>query len=283
MNKTKKPTVSQDLFVLGFFIIAFLLLIVFLYYNATKDFIVLSEEIEPLYNDYTREIPSDMIPFPKNLKVSYVLWLYFENNSENSNWFSNFSSDKTIIDKDYGPNIAYQPYSNSLKVIVKVKDIRKPIVSDNENPNEKNVLSDLNNYNIDFKEKNQEIEVHNIPMQKWVQLVVSIDNRYVDIYIDTVLTKSVLLDNVPILNHTNMHIGKAMHNPNCFLGRLEYKPDSISLSEINGLYLKNKNSFTIDDKIRKKIYLDAFNLRKKAYDEKKLQDKIDELNEEDPI
>ena len=284
MNKiNKKPTLSQDVFVIGFIIIGFLLLIAFFYYNSMKDYAMLIDDIQPLFNNYEREIPSDLIPLSQGIKVSYILWLYFENNSENANWFSNFSSDKNILIKDYGPDIVYQPYTNSIKVLVKVKDIRQPIVSDEENPDKDNVYSDMDNKNIDFKEKVQEIEVKGITLQKWIQLVVTIDNRYVDIYLDTVLTKSALLDNVPILNNTDIIIGKPRNNPNCYLGQLQYKPDLISLSEINGLYFKDSNKFTITHNIKNKVSLETVEIRKKEYEKKILDEEIDRLNREDPL
>jgi hypothetical protein len=279
MKNTKKPTDSQNLFVLGFFVIAFFLLIAFFYYNATKDYTTLVDEVQGIFNNYEREIPSDMIPIPQNLKVSYIMWLYFENNSENSNWFSNFSADKYILRKGYGPDIMYNPYSNILKVGVKVKDVREPI---NTNTGA-NVNQELNSSKIDFKEKVQEIEVSNIPIQKWTQIAVTIDNRFVDIYVDAVLVKSAKLDNVPILNYTDIKIGKPKHNPNIYMGKLQYKPDVISLSEINGLYFRDNGSFTIDDKVKNKVIFDTKKIKEDSYKVEKLQDMIDTMNREDPI
>ena len=278
-NLKKPPTDSQNLFVLGFFFIAFFLLIAFFYYNATKDYTTLVDEIQGIFNNYEREIPSDMIPIPQNLKVSYIMWLYFENNSENSNWFSNFSADKYILRKGYGPDIMYNPYSNTLKVGVKVKDIREPINTNTE----ENANRESNNSKIDFKEKVQEIEVTNIPIQKWTQIAVTIDNRFVDIYVDAVLVKSAKLDNVPILNHTDIKLGKPKHNPNIYMGKLQYKPDVISLSEINGLYFRDNGSFTIDDKVKNKVIFDAKKIKEDSYKVEKLQDMIDTMNREDPI
>jgi hypothetical protein len=278
-NLKKPPTDSQNLFVLGFFVIAFFLLIAFFYYNATKDYTTLVDEVQGIFNNYEREIPSDMIPLTQNLKVSYIMWLYFENNSENSNWFSNFSADKYILRKGYGPDIMYNPYSNSLKVGVKVKDVREPINTNTE----ENANQESNNSKIDFKEKVQEIEVTNIPIQKWTQIVVTIDNRFVDIYVDAVLVKSAKLDNVPILNHTDIKLGKPKHNPNIYMGKLQYKPDIISLSEINGLYFRDKGSFTIDDKVKNKVIFDTKKIKEDSYKVEKLQDMIDTMNSEDPI
>ena len=283
MNKIKKPTVSQDVFVLGFFIIAFFLMIAFFYYNATKGYTKLVDEIQPLFNEYEREIPSDMIPIPSGLKLSYIFWLYFENNSENGNWFSNFTKDKSILRKDYGPDIVYNPYSNSIKILVKVKDVRRPIDYRDDEEESNSVYEEQINTSLEFKEKIQEVELTGIPMQKWIQLVVVIDNRYVDIYLDTVLKKSALLDNIPILNHGNILLGKPRHNPNCFLGQLEYKPDLITLSEINGLYFRDSNSFTIDSSIKKKINIDTHTIKKNDYKKRGLEEEIARLNREDPI
>ena len=156
----KPPTDSQNLFVLGFFVIAFFLLIAFFYYNATKDYTTLVDDIQPLFNNYEREISSDNIPIPPNLKVSYILWLYFENNSENSNWFSNFTDDKYILRKGNGPDIMYNPYSNLLKVKMMVKDVRQPINMNTERSANEN----QDNPSLDFKEKVQEVEIPNIPI-----------------------------------------------------------------------------------------------------------------------
>lgn len=279
MNNTKKPTDSQSLFVLGFFVILFFLLIAFFYYNATKEYTTLIDEIQPLFNNYEREISSDMIPIPQGLKVSYIMWLYFENNSENSNWFSNFSDNKYILSKSNGPNIMYNPYSNILKVGIKLKDIREPI---SMSPSS-SVHQSSSGTKIDFKEKVQEIEVTNIPLQKWTQVVVTIDNRFVDIYVDAVLVKSAKLDNVPMLNHVDITLGKPKHNPNIYMAKLQYKPDLISLSEINGLYFRDKGSFAINDKIKNKVLFDTKKIKDDSYKESRLADMIDKMNTEDPI
>ena len=113
--------------------------------------------------------------------------------------------------------------------------------------------------------------------------MVTIDNRFVDIYVDAVLVKSAKLDNVPILNHTDIKLGKPKHNPNMYMGKLQYKPDVISLSEINGLYFRDNGSFTIDDKVKNKVIFDAKKIKEDSYKVEKLQDMIDTMNREDPI
>ena len=276
MNTIKKPTMSQDIFIILFFVMGFFLIIGFFYYNTTKDYKTLIDEIQPLFNNYEKKIPSEMIPLTPKLKMSMVMWLYIDNNSENSQWFSNFTGDKYIIDKKGGPSIMYQPYNNSIKVLVKIKDLRQPI------PHEKNVYSEESK-NIELMEKTQEIEISDIKFQHWNQLVVVIDNRYVDTYLNATLVKSVLLDNVPIFNSGEIILGKPKHNPNCFLGKLEYKADTIPLSEINALYFRDKYSFTIDGEIRQNINLETMKIRKDEYIKKIIEDEINKNNMNDPL
>ena len=51
MNQVKKPpTSSQSLLLVGIFTLMIILLVVFLYYNSTKDYKVLLNDVVPLYN-----------------------------------------------------------------------------------------------------------------------------------------------------------------------------------------------------------------------------------------
>jgi hypothetical protein len=276
-NLQKKPTQSQNLFIILLFIVIFFVIIALMYYNVVKDYKILVDEVLPLFNNFEKKIPSEMIPFTPKLKLSLILWLYIDNNPENSHWFSNFTSDKYIINRDYSPAILYQPYNNSIKVILKTKDLRKNLEEENNN-----VYSSSNTY-YDFTEKKQSIEVSDIKYQHWNQLVVVVDNRYVDIYLNAKLVKSALLDNVPIFNNNEIIIGKPKHNPNCFLGKLEYKPDIIPMTEINALYLRDKDNFIINSEIRNNINLEIKELRKKEYTNKIIEDETRKMNIEDPI
>ena len=280
MNQVKKPpTSSQTLLLVGIFTLMVILLVVFLYYNSTKDYKVLLNDIVPLYNNFERKISSDLIPPPYGLKMSFILWLYIDNNPENSQWFSNFTGDKIIMEKGGAPDIIYLPYSNSIKVKINIKDIR-PIL--NREVRERNVYSDRID-TLEFKEKKQEIEVPDIRFQQWTQIAVVIDNRYVDVFHNSVLVKSALLDNVPIFNHKEITLGKPKHNPNLFLGKIEYKPDVIPLTELHALYFRDKDSFTLDNSIRNNVNMETMKIRKLEYKNKIMDDKLAEINENDPL
>ena len=280
MNRTvKEPTSSQSVFIIGIFIVIFLILVAFLYYNSVKDYTTLVDEILPLYNNFEKKIPTDMIPPTHGLKMTYIFWIYVDNNPENSQWFSSFTGDKIIMEKGGAPDLIYLPYSNSIKVMMNIKDIRKPIVTEEST---ENVYSDTAQA-LDFKIKKQEIEVQDIKFQQWTQLAVVVNNRYIDVFHNSVLVKSALLDNVPIFNSKEITLGKPKHNPNIFLGKIEYKPDIISLTELQALYLRDKNSFLIDGSLRKKVNLETMSIRKKQYRDKIKEDELARMDETDPL
>ena len=108
-SSKKTPTSSQTLLLVGIFTLMIILLVVFLYYNSTKDYKVLLDDVVPLYNNFERKISSDLIPPPYGLKMSFILWVYIDNNPENSQWFSNFTGDKIIMEKGGAPDIIYLP------------------------------------------------------------------------------------------------------------------------------------------------------------------------------
>ena len=87
--------------------------------------------------------------------MTFIIWLYIDNNPENSQWFSSFSGDKYIMRKNGGPDIVYLPFNNSIKILIDIKDIR-PIIQENTNKDNPNADKPTN---IEFKIKKQEIEV----------------------------------------------------------------------------------------------------------------------------
>ena len=96
--------------------------------------------------------------------------------------------------------------------------------------------------------------------------------------------------NVPVLSDKNKVLKKKRHHKhyniievNSLKKGLEYKPDIISLSEINGLYFRDNGSFTIDDKVKNKIIFDTNKIKEDSYKVEKLQEIIDTMNREDTI
>ena len=110
---------------------------------------------------------------------------------------------------------------------------------------------------LDLHNKIEIIEVPFVPIQKWFQLVVKINGRSVEIYIDKLLVKYQLLDNVPMLSNNNIILGKKGHNPNIYIGRIEYSPRLLTLNEIRALHFKNMRTLHVSSLYRKKMLYDG--------------------------
>lgn len=249
------PDFTRQLMVVLFFVILILIVILVLFYNTTKNITNLTDDlinirmsdntlaqkdILPLFNDFEENILSENI-LNNNLIETYILYVYFENLYGNELWLSNFYSPKNILRRENGLKISYKPDSNQLIVTIPLKKLG--ILSSNHSEEK-----------LDLNNSEETVIVNGIKQQKWLQIAVLINGRDVDIYIDKKLRKSQLLDNVPILNNNKFILGEAYKNANCYIGKIEYAPIALTTNELNALYLRNINFFSIDPMLRDSIY-----------------------------
>lgn len=96
---------------------------------------------------------------------AYSLWFYVKD------WSYKYGQQKTILVRNVGeacPRILLDPMENNLEVIV-----------------------------TDFSGTKNECRIENVPLQKWVNLIVSVYNRTLDLYLDGKLVKTCVLEDVP--------------------------------------------------------------------------------------
>lgn len=140
----------------------------------------------------TDEQSADGIPLPdaklhnkipslgENRNLSFYLWIYPENQTDNFLPY-NTSSLQSIL--QWGENfyLMYEPLRNEL--VLKVHVLVQP---DHEY---------------------QEFRISNcLLLQKWNMVLFSIDNRYIDIYINGSLYRSILLYNVPFFEEDGWYL-----------------------------------------------------------------------------
>ena len=91
-----------------------------------------------------------------------------------------------------------------------------------------------------------ECHVENLPIQRWVNLNVSLRNNVLDIFMDGSLVKSCILNGTPVINKDNLYISKtgsdSMNGFNGYLSKLEYTNKSLSVDNIMKRY---KNGPTV--------------------------------------
>jgi hypothetical protein len=122
-------------------------------------------------------------------------------------------------------------------------------------PNTNNLIIFMNTFNV----INEQITVEDIPINKWVNVIIRCQNTTLDVYVNGTITKSHELHGVPKQNYGDVYIA-----PNGgfsgYISNLWYYNHALGLSEITRLVTKgpntNMNNGTLDPmKIKNPNYL----------------------------
>jgi hypothetical protein len=104
-------------------------------------------------------------------------------------------------------------------------------------PNTNSLVVFMNTFNV----INEEITIDDIPINKWVNVIIRCQNNTLDIYINGTITKSHSLHGVPKQNYGNVYIA-----PNGgfdgYLSNLWYYSYALGTSEISNLVAKGPNT-----------------------------------------
>lgn len=91
-----------------------------------------------------------------------------------------------------------------------------------------------------FKEINEEIQIPDIPLNKWINVIIRCQNKTLDVYINGTITRSLELSDVPKQNYGNVYIG-TNGGFNGFLSDLIYFSYSLGPGQISTLVSKGPN------------------------------------------
>ena len=145
-------------------------------------------------NSYSKEIRFDRVPTSKNkIQCSYSIWLYFENAPENvyrqygNNRFYPILEKKTHDTTMGSPGLYYRPKDSNIMVSIKTTT-------------------------------NNTFIVKSIILQRWNNIVIVVEDRNLDVYINGKLYRSFYLDNVIDLGESDLHI----NNNNNLYGDISY-------------------------------------------------------------
>jgi len=107
----------------------------------------------------------------ESINYTYSIWFYVKN------WQYRLSEPKVLLTRSNSPKITLSAYSNNIEIDISVNS-----VSASETlPDENTVCS-----------------VNNVPLQKWSNLIVSLNGRTADVYLDGKLVRTCILPAVPI-------------------------------------------------------------------------------------
>ena len=104
-------------------------------------------------------------------------------------------------------------------------------------PNTNSFVVMMNTYN----EINEEITIPDVPLNKWVNVIIRCQNTTLDVYINGVITRSVELNGVPKQNYGNVYVG--MNGGfDGFISNLQYFNYALGVTKINDIVSTGPNT-----------------------------------------
>ena len=189
--------------------------------------------------------PENMKPSVEGVQYSFSVWIRPNNLYLNTDWGGNANTPKTIIDNNGSPNIVYLVKENKVNIQMAYYGLDNTI--------------DL--YNI---------EMPYFDSQKWTNLIITVDNKKVNVYKNGIIYTSKELFNPNVKNYKLMNIGEKYNNFNGYIGRIDYYNYVLSSMKANNIYEKYRSyhptmlmsyeqyEFLKKDKEENKINTDKF-------------------------
>ena len=212
-------------------VITILLLIRWFWYRKNKltDLANATEE---------QEIDSaDLANSSQSTNFAYSVWFYV------NDWSYQYGEKKTILVRNEGeacPHIFLDPMENNLEVVI-----------------------------FDYNDTYNRCRIENVPLQKWVNLIVSVYNQTLDLYLDGKLIKTCVLDGVPKLDASEDVYVTPDGGFSGWTSNIEYWDKALNPQEAHSVYQKGngtsglggifkygiKVQFTDDDEVKGSIQI----------------------------
>lgn len=213
---------KKKIIIVVFFILILVFIIWLMFFYNKKNKVVLLNVPTYIHTSYIKEIPSmNLIPSETGHKFTYSFWIYLKNIPENGNWKSRYNEFYYILYRFGSPNVLYYPKGNILRIFMSYKDEESDISKDY-------------------------IDVSDLKLQKWHNIIITLENKNLDIYLDGDIFSSLKLKNVPFIYNRPLLIGHKNSNFNGHIAKLEYYNDSLDHNQIKELYDDNKDDLPID-------------------------------------
>lgn len=144
---------------------------------------------------------------PEGMNYSYSSWVYVRD------WNYKFGKWKNLLWKGnqtdrHSPSIWFYPLKNSIKVVTSTTGTNSV----------------------------ESCDVHNFPLQKWVNITYVLNNRTVDLYINGKLERSCVLQGIPVNNSNDkvvMTYGNGFYGK---VGKTQYFAYALSPQDIASIY-----------------------------------------------
>ena len=180
------------------------------------------------------------------IEFTWSVWLYIsEYDNDRTKYRHVFhKGDGTILNEDYAvndisfnagmnfpsnsPGLYLKPWENELLIVM---NTHPDTGSDGDNTRADHIL--------------EKIEIDNIPMNNWVNVIITCKNHHLDVYINGTISKRHILTGVPKQNYGNIYI--AQNPPSSAtlqgskLSNLRYHDHALNVSQIQKLVQSGPN------------------------------------------
>lgn len=203
-------------------VIFFILIIWYIFfYNSIKSTLII-ENPTYIHTKYVKEIsPLDLPESDEGHKFTYSFWLYLKNIPENGNWKSKFDNKYYLLYRFGSPNVLFFPKTNILRIEMTFKDSTSDVVK-------------------------EYLEIDTLKAQQWQNIVIVLENKNLDVYLDGILENSLNLKNIPFIYKRPLLLGHKHANFNGHIAKLEYYNMSLDHNQIKEYYEDNKDYLPTD-------------------------------------
>jgi hypothetical protein len=180
---------------------------------------------------YDNAIPIQRSVNEKNgIEFSWSLWMFLDDNA-----VSIGNTNIHIFHKGDSHTYATDENENFHKIAA------PGLYLDGQN---NNLLVTMNTYNTgEADEKLEKIEVSGVPMNKWVNIIIRVKNRRIDVYINGTIKRSVELNGVPKQNYGEIFIAQNTSSSlqGSKLSNLRYHDYALNVYDIQKLVQSGPN------------------------------------------
>jgi hypothetical protein len=168
------------------------------------------------------------------IEFSYSVWLNIDYRMKHTTYNHIFSKGSfTNTDKMgiYYPNNCPGLYFNSTQTS-----------ANDEDTDSHNILNELVFVMNTYNNPQETVVVSNIPLEKWINVVIRVTDNIVDVYINGIITKRHILSGVPKQNYEDIIVcGGSLNGFDGQLSNLRYYDYSLNALEINAITLEGPN------------------------------------------
>ena len=150
-------------------------------------------------------IDAKSTPVGNNYNYTYGIWIYVDD------WSYNFGREKIIFSKGtMSPNVSLGATENNLKVKLQI--------------DAENVWSQF------------ECGIDNVPLQKWTHLLISVNGRTLDIYMNGKLVRTCVMNGVPVYDSTSPTFLTPNGGFSGFTSKFKFWSDTINPQQAWNIY-----------------------------------------------